>query len=150
MPKLNQVDMDTVVLPKKPATVVAPPIIPSLTLATIKAEVTAEYVEKMIRKKGSMKLEAIKHPYTDSEAKTWSTQLAEALAYRASATASTPLIDTLSVSRGLTKPILVDKIMENAALFSAASGTVLGQQQKFLDRLKTEDPKSLFDTILAW
>lgn len=119
-------------------------------IAALYKNPTASFVENQIRLKGEQKLLAIQHPYSDSEAKTWDTQLTEAEAFTANPLADTPLINNLAVGRGITKADLVGKIMENANLFRMASGAILGQQQKLLDRLSTEAPKTVLTDTINW
>lgn len=88
-----------------------------------------------IRNIGAKKLASIAYPYYQEEQSTWSIQLSEAEAYLLDSTAPTPMVDALTVNRGIDKAILVDMIMGNATLFRGASGFILGIQQKLLDRL---------------
>lgn len=112
---------------------------------------TKAYIEKTLRAKGELKLAAIQHPYADYEAKTWDVQLQEALAYQANPASSVPLLSQLALERGITLEVLVAKVMENANAFRTASGSILGQQQKFLDELKTEiDLKALLNRVVSW
>lgn len=66
---------------------------------------------------------------------TWPIQQAEAEAFRSDANASTPLLDGLAQARGLDKAELVARVLKKAALFKAASGVLLGQQQALRDRI---------------
>ena len=62
-------------------------------------------------------------------------------------------ITVLAQSRGIAKSDLVSKIMENANAFRVAAGTILGQQQKFLEELRTATPgdyRELLTRIIAW
>jgi hypothetical protein len=112
--------------------------------------VDVAYVTKAIRTKGELKLNKVQHPYADNEAKTWDAQLTEARAFLADVTSITPLITQLAEARGITKADLVSKIVANADLFKAASGAILGQQQRLLDRLATEEPKAVHADVLTW
>ena len=65
-----------------------------------------------------------------SERSTWVEQKAEALAYTLDNTANTPLLDRISTIRGIDKAYLATKVLEKAALYSEAIGTLTGERQK--------------------
>ena len=73
-------------------------------------------------------------PYTAAERETWATQQREARAWLADNSAAVPMITAMAAVRGLTLAEMTGEIMENVALFEAASGYILGKQQQLLDR----------------
>jgi len=73
--------------------------------------------------------EALLTEYPQYERDSWDIQEAEAIAYKADDTASTPLIDGIVAARGCDKSELVDKILEKAGLFKQAIGYTIGQRQ---------------------
>lgn len=93
--------------------------------------------ETAIRDEGAKRLESLALPYQQQERDTWETQLKEAEAYQANPSTPTPMLDAIAAGRGLTKAALVAKVMENANLFRAAAGQILGRQQALLDQLAT-------------
>lgn len=86
-----------------------------------------------IRAGGAKRLLALAAPYTAEERETWANQQKEAAEYLADPAAETPMIDAMAALRGISKPVLVGKIMENVNLFRTASGQILGEQQRLLD-----------------
>jgi hypothetical protein len=46
----------------------------------------------------------------------------------------------MALARGISLSDLAGKVLENVALFEAASGAILGQQQALLDTLAAVDP----------
>lgn len=75
-------------------------------------------------------VKAITDGYTEDEIKSWDTQLAEATAYNADNTASTPLLDSMIAVSGDTKADLVTRILAKAEAYSKAFGAALGKKQK--------------------
>ena len=73
---------------------------------------------------------AVKEDYTEDEIKSWPQQVAEAQAYQADQTVSTPLLDAIVSQRGGTKDELVLRIATNAAQYAAVFGAALGKKQK--------------------
>lgn len=59
----------------------------------------------------------------------------EALAWTLDQTAATPFIDNMIAARGITKADAVDRITQNAATFSAATGQLTGKQQRLTDAI---------------
>lgn len=72
----------------------------------------------------------VKEGYTEDEIKSWPQQIAEAQAYQANQTASTPLLDAIVTKRGTTKDELVLRIANNASAYAAVFGAALGKKQK--------------------
>jgi len=96
----------------------------------------AQRKEKAIRDKYAAMLLGIAKPYGPEERETWKTQEEEALQFIADNSAPCVMIRAMAASRGITIELMVEKIMENAVLFRAASGQILGLQQKDLDQLQ--------------
>lgn len=94
--------------------------------------------EREIRAEGAKRLSAMAAPYTAAERETWATQQREARAWLLDPAAPVPMISAMAAVRGLTLAVMVEKIMENVALFEAASGYILGLQQRLLDRIEAE------------
>lgn len=88
-----------------------------------------------IRVKYAAMLISIAQPYGPEERETWKTQEEEALQWQDDNNAPCPMIRAMSTARGITMQLMVEKILENSALFRAASGQILGLQQKELDQL---------------
>lgn len=73
--------------------------------------------------------------YPDREISTFDKQEAEARAYAADPTASTPLLSALAQARGISLPDLVERVLAKADAFAVASGSIIGQRQALEDRL---------------
>ena len=73
--------------------------------------------------------------YPDRELATFDKQEAEARAYTADATASTPLLSALAQARGIPLDELGRRILAKAHAFAVASGSIIGQRQALEDRL---------------
>lgn len=73
--------------------------------------------------------------YPDREISTFDKQEAEARAYAADPTASTPLLSALAQARGISLPDLVERVLAKADVFAVASGSIIGQRQALEDRL---------------
>ena len=75
-------------------------------------------------------ISAVKEGYTEDEIKSWPQQVAEAQAYQADQTVSTPLLDAIVSQRGGTKDELVLRIATNATQYAQVFGVALGKKQK--------------------
>lgn len=73
--------------------------------------------------------------YSDGEIRSWDQQRAEATAYTADNTASTPLLSAIATARGITVSELATKVLANAAEYESAFGTLLGKYHKNKDTL---------------
>lgn len=73
--------------------------------------------------------------YPDREISTFDKQEAEARAYAADPTASTPLLSALAQARGIPLDELVRRVLAKADTFAVASGFIIGQRQALEDRL---------------
>jgi hypothetical protein len=96
--------------------------------------------EHTLRAEGSLRLSALAAPYLPAERETWATQQSEARAWSLDPAASTPMLSAMALARGISLSDLAGKVLENVALFEAASGAILGQQQALLDTLAAVDP----------
>lgn len=81
---------------------------------------------------------AITGSYLQYEIDTFKTQEEEASAWRLDSAAATPTLDGIIANRpGVTKSILVDRILDvNAPAYKAISGVVMGKKQHFEDLLE--------------
>lgn len=73
--------------------------------------------------------------YPDWEISTFGKQEAEARAYTADPTTSTPLLSALAQARGISFDELVHKVLANANAFTTALGSIIGQRQALKDQL---------------
>ena len=73
--------------------------------------------------------------YPDREISTFDKQEAEARAYAADPTASTPLLSALAQARGIPLSDLVGRVLAKADASAVASGSIIGQRQALEDRL---------------
>ncbi len=73
--------------------------------------------------------------YPGSELLTFDQQKAEAEAYLADNTTHCPLLAPLAAARGIELEDLCTRVIAKATAFSAASGAIIGQRQKFEDLL---------------
>lgn len=83
------------------------------------------------------------------ERESWKKQETEARAYQDNPNASTPLIDALSESRGITKSVLVSRIIEKADLFATVSGRLIGKRQALEDALNALPESATPEDIAA-
>lgn len=74
--------------------------------------------------------------YPDDERLTFDKQEAEARAWLADSSASTPFVDALAAGRQMDKAELVKRIIAKADAFALASGSLTGQRQRYEDFLK--------------
>lgn len=78
---------------------------------------------------------ALTPTYPDDERLTFDKQEAEARAWLADNSASTPFVDALSAGRQMDKAELVSRIIAKADAFALASGSLTGQRQRYEDLL---------------
>jgi hypothetical protein len=102
-----------------------------------------------IREAGAARLSAMANPYRSAERETWATQQREARTWLNDHNAAVPMISAMAAERGLNLQEMVDKIMENVALFEAGSGQILGQQQRLLDQIAVETDFEVLEK-LTW
>ena len=94
----------------------------------------AEAAEQ-IRNRYAKVMEQIVKPYSDTEQKTWFSQLKEADEWLHDASTPTPMLSALAANRGITINELVAKVKHNDQRYRAAVGAILGKQQRELDEL---------------
>lgn len=82
-------------------------------------------------------LAAITAPYPPSEALTWDQQLAEAQAYTASNSASTPMLSAICAASGKALADLAARILSLNALFKAEVGAAIGKRQALTSQINT-------------
>lgn len=80
-------------------------------------------------------LDMLKRTYPPGEVESWDKQEREAVAYKADATAATPLLASLSEHRGVPLPELVDRVLAKAETYAKLSGSIIGQRQRLEDEL---------------
>lgn len=85
-----------------------------------------------VRAEGQRRLELIGSTFLEGERETFNTQEAEATAWTADNTASTPMIDAMIAQSGDAKADLVGRILANAAALKVASGAIIGAQTAIL------------------
>lgn len=88
------------------------------------------------QKKMQEDIESLTADYPQAEKDTFWIQELEAKAYTDDNTASTPFIENLATSRGISKAELVTKILANAQNLKNATAVKLGEYQAFVDSLK--------------
>ena len=93
------------------------------------------YKEVVLQKELDKKVDELTKSYPKAEVNSFTTQEAEAVAYKADDTVATPFIDSLCEKRGVTKDVLVDKILTKAAILKQAIGGLVGAKQKLEDNL---------------
>ncbi|HDR1272520.1 TPA: hypothetical protein ACPDS2_001198 [Pasteurella multocida] len=82
--------------------------------------------------------------YPQAEIDSFYKQEKEALAYKADNSADTPMLKIIAQTRGVPFDLLVEKVLEKSSQFSHAMGSIIGQRQKFEDRiLATESIEDL-------
>lgn len=69
--------------------------------------------------------QALVNTDTDLEQSTWSQQLAEATAYTANSSASTPLLSALAAVKGITVAQYAEKVMSASAAYNTAVATLM-------------------------
>jgi hypothetical protein len=106
-------------------------------LAAANAIASRRAIVDGIRGRYAKMLSDIAAPYGPEERETWKTQEEEALQWQSDNTAPCVMIRAMATTRGITMELMVEKILENAALFRAASGRLLGAQQKELADLES-------------
>ena len=93
-----------------------------------KTELKAAQIQK-INANFTDAMNALTGSYPVNEILSWHKQEAEARAYALNITAVTPLIDALSVARGVAKNDLVGRIIAKSNAFAAISGGLIGKRQ---------------------
>jgi hypothetical protein len=85
--------------------------------------------------------------YPEREQQTFPKQEQEARAFIVDATAATPMIDALSLNRGIGKVSLASRIIAKADAFAAYSGMMIGYRQKLEDQITAANTQEQLDAI---
>ena len=86
--------------------------------------------------------------YPDDERLTFDKQEAEARAWLADSSASTPFVDALAAGRQMEKAELVSRIIAKADAFALASGSLTGQRQRYEDLLDAAETAEEVEAIV--
>ncbi|EIF32521.1 hypothetical protein BCh11DRAFT_00249 [Burkholderia sp. Ch1-1] len=78
---------------------------------------------------------AVKTGTPQDEVLSWTQQMNEANAYKADASASTPLLTALATARGITLADLAQRVISKAAAYTALSGAIIGRRQAIEDSI---------------
>lgn len=92
------------------------------------------YADK-IRAEGDRRLDLMANTYFENERKTWDLQQKQAEQWLSDNTSPCTTIRTMAAERGISVGEMVNKIMENIPVFELEIGTILGRQQRLLDKL---------------
>ncbi|WBY65459.1 hypothetical protein FP3_000028 [Pasteurella phage vB_PmuM_CFP3] len=85
--------------------------------------------------------------YPQAEIDSFYKQEKEALAYQADKKAETPMLKIIAQTRGVPFELLVEKVLEKSSQFSHAMGAIIGQRQKFEDRILSTESIEDLDVI---
>ncbi|HDR1046851.1 TPA: hypothetical protein VB166_000487 [Pasteurella multocida] len=92
--------------------------------------------------------------YPQAEIDSFYKQEKEALAYKADNSADTPMLKIIAQTRGVPFDLLVEKVLEKSSQFSHAMGAIIGQRQKFEDRIlateSIEDLNVIENEVKEW
>ncbi|HDR1216402.1 TPA: hypothetical protein QB252_001521 [Pasteurella multocida] len=92
--------------------------------------------------------------YPQAEIDSFYKQEKEALAYKEDKNAETPMLKIIAQTRGVPFELLVEKVLEKSSQFSHAMGAIIGQRQKFEDRIlateSIEDLNVIENEVKAW
>ncbi|MFC0920437.1 hypothetical protein ACFGWN_12710 [Pasteurella multocida] len=92
--------------------------------------------------------------YPQAEIDSFYKQEKEALAYKEGNSADTPMLKIIAQTRGVPFDLLVEKVLEKSNQFSQAMGAIIGQRQKFEDRIlateSIEDLTVIENEVKAW
>lgn len=92
-------------------------------------------------------LDMLKRTYPPGEVESWDKQEREAVAYKADATAATPLLASLSENRGVPLPELVERVLVKAETYAVVSGAIIGQRQRLEDELDLAEDEAAIARI---
>ncbi|HDV7289125.1 TPA: hypothetical protein RKI06_001407 [Pasteurella multocida] len=85
--------------------------------------------------------------YPQAEIDSFYKQEKEALAYKADNSADTPMLKIIAQTRCVPFDLLVEKVLEKSSQFSHAMGAIIGQRQKFEDRILSTESIEDLDVI---
>jgi hypothetical protein len=95
------------------------------------------------------KLAKVVSAYPDLEVSTWPQQMAEAEAFTANASASTPMLSAIAAASGQTVASLASTVLGKAAAYTVASGTPVGQRQLYTAQVMAATDWALIAGITA-
>lgn len=87
-------------------------------------------------------------PYPVSEQRLFDKQELEAIAWQANNEAVTPFLDALAAGRQMEKSAVVDKILNKAAPYSAATGYFTGLRGRYKDQINAAETLDAVDAIV--
>ncbi|WP_424408109.1 hypothetical protein [Pasteurella sp. PK-2025] len=85
--------------------------------------------------------------YPQAEIASFYKQEKEALAYKENQDAETPMLKMIAKVRGVPFELLVEKVIEKSNQFAVAIGAIIGQRQKFEDRILATDDLAELDNM---
>lgn len=92
--------------------------------------------------------------YPQTEIDSFYRQEKEALAYQVNKKADTPMLKMIAQARGVPFDLLVQKVIEKSNQFAVAIGVIIGQRQKFEDRIlaagNVEQLSSIESEVAQW
>ncbi|MFP4794421.1 hypothetical protein [Pasteurella multocida] len=92
--------------------------------------------------------------YPQAEIDSFYKQEKEALAYKVDNSADTPMLKIIAQTRGVSFDLLVEKVLEKSSQFSQVMGAIIGQRQKFEDRILStksiEDLDVIENEVKEW
>lgn len=103
------------------------------TLEEVKAEKIVE-----INSKCQQVLAAIVLPYPPQETLTWPNQYAEAQAFTANSTSTTPMLSAIAAASGQTVAALATSVLLKAAAYNAMAGAAVGKRQALTAQVQAE------------
>ncbi|NBI43238.1 hypothetical protein GVX76_07010 [[Haemophilus] felis] len=121
--------------------------------ATLFTEKKRRLINALANKADSFK-DALLVGYPQAEIESFYRQEKEALAYQADNQAQTPMLKQIAEQRGVPFDVLAQKVIEKSNQFALAVGVIIGQRQKFEDRiLSAENEEQLAEIegeVQAW
>lgn len=102
-----------------------------------------------LNKKLDKKLGSFFNQFSAVEKSTWDAQLAEAKAFQADATSSTPLLSAIATARGITVADLVQKVLGKAVAYQTMVAALIGDKQALESQLQAADTDAALNTLRA-
>lgn len=92
--------------------------------------------------------------YPQTEINSFYRQEKEALAYKEDNSVNTPMLKMIAQARGVPFDLLVKKVIEKSNQFAVAIGVIIGQRQKFEDRIlgaqNLEELENIKKEVAEW
>lgn len=101
------------------------------------AQVKAEQIH-LVNQAADAAFDAITSPYPKQEVATWPNQYAEAWALQSDPAAYCPTLTAIAQQAGVTVPVLAASVLQKAAAYTQASGTIVGKRKKLTDQINSE------------